>query len=36
MAFAEGVAIPWAVVRGRMGGSAMAAACANAIARPGL
>ena len=36
MAFAEGGAIPWAVVRGRMGGSAMAAACANAIARPGL
>ncbi|MDO9498713.1 precorrin-8X methylmutase [Falsiroseomonas sp.] len=28
--------IPWAVVRGRMGGSAMAAAAVNALARPGL
>lgn len=28
--------IPWAVVRGRMGGSAMAAAALNAVARPGL
>jgi precorrin-8X/cobalt-precorrin-8 methylmutase len=28
--------VPWAVVRGRMGGSAMAAAALNAIARPGL
>jgi len=28
--------IPWAVVRGRMGGSAMAAAALNALARPGL
>jgi precorrin-8X/cobalt-precorrin-8 methylmutase len=27
--------IPWAVVRGRMGGSAMAAAALNALARPG-
>ncbi len=28
--------IPWAVVRGRMGGSAMAAAALNALARPSL
>lgn len=28
--------IPWAVVRGRMGGIAMAAAALNALARPGL
>lgn len=28
--------IPWAVVRGRMGGSAMTAATVNALARPGL
>ncbi len=28
--------IPWAVVRGRMGGSAMAAAALNALARAGL
>jgi precorrin-8X/cobalt-precorrin-8 methylmutase len=28
--------VPWAVVRGRMGGSAMAAAALNALARPGL
>lgn len=28
--------IPWAVVRGRMGGSAMAAAAVNALARTGL
>jgi precorrin-8X/cobalt-precorrin-8 methylmutase len=28
--------IPWAVVRGRMGGSAMTAAAVNALARPGL
>jgi precorrin-8X/cobalt-precorrin-8 methylmutase len=27
--------IPWAAVRGRMGGSAMAAAAVNALARPG-
>ncbi|TDK30313.1 precorrin-8X methylmutase [Rhizobium deserti] len=29
-------AIPYAVVRGRMGGSAMTAACVNALARAGL
>ena len=28
--------IPWAVVRGRLGGSAMTAAALNALARPGL
>jgi len=28
--------IPWLTVRGRMGGSAMAAAAVNALARPGL
>lgn len=28
--------IPWAVVRGRLGGSAMTAAAVNALARPGL
>jgi precorrin-8X/cobalt-precorrin-8 methylmutase len=28
--------VPWAVVRGRLGGSAMTAACLNALARPGL
>ncbi|MBO6716944.1 MAG: precorrin-8X methylmutase [Rhizobiaceae bacterium] len=28
--------IPWAIVRGRMGGSAMTAAAINALARPGL
>ena len=28
--------IPFAIVRGRMGGSAMTAAAINAIARPGL
>jgi precorrin-8X/cobalt-precorrin-8 methylmutase len=28
--------IPWAVVRGRMGGSAMTAAAVNALARSGL
>jgi precorrin-8X/cobalt-precorrin-8 methylmutase len=29
-------AVPFAIVRGRMGGSAMTAAAVNAIARPGL
>lgn len=28
--------VPWLVVRGRLGGSAMVAAAANALARPGL
>ncbi|MPT22873.1 MAG: precorrin-8X methylmutase, partial [Starkeya sp.] len=28
--------VPWLVVRGRLGGSAMAAAAVNALARPGL
>jgi precorrin-8X/cobalt-precorrin-8 methylmutase len=28
--------IPYAIVRGRLGGSAMTAACINALARPGL
>jgi precorrin-8X/cobalt-precorrin-8 methylmutase len=28
--------IPWAIVRGRLGGSAMTAAAINALARPGL
>ena len=28
--------VPWAVVRGRLGGSAMTAAALNALARPGL
>ena len=28
--------VPWAIVEGRMGGSAMAAAAVNALARPGL
>jgi len=28
--------IPWAIVRGRLGGSAMTAAAVNALARPGL
>ncbi|MDO6965677.1 precorrin-8X methylmutase [Rhizobium alvei] len=28
--------VPWAVVRGRLGGSAMAAAALNSLARPGL
>lgn len=28
--------VPWAVVRGRLGGSAMTAAAVNALARPGL
>jgi precorrin-8X/cobalt-precorrin-8 methylmutase len=31
-----GTGIPWAVVRGRLGGSAMTAAALNALARPGL
>lgn len=30
------LAIPFAIVRGRMGGSALAAACVNAVARAGL
>ena len=29
-------AVPWAVVRGRLGGSAMTAAAVNALARAGL
>ena len=29
-------AVPWAIVAGRMGGSAMAAAAVNALARPGI
>lgn len=33
---ASGLAIPHAVVRGRLGGSAMTAAALNALARPGL
>ena len=28
--------VPWAIVRGRLGGSAMTAAALNALARPGL
>lgn len=32
----SGLGIPWAVVRGRLGGSAMTAAAVNALARPGL
>jgi precorrin-8X/cobalt-precorrin-8 methylmutase len=28
--------VPWAVVRGRLGGSAMTAAAVNSLARPGL
>ncbi|MDB5414730.1 MAG: cobH [Rubritepida sp.] len=32
----SGFGIPWAVVRGRLGGSAMTAAAVNALARPGL
>jgi precorrin-8X/cobalt-precorrin-8 methylmutase len=28
--------VPYAIVRGRLGGSAMASACLNALARPGL
>jgi len=28
--------VPWAIVRGRLGGSAITAACLNALARPGL
>ena len=30
------IGVPWAIVAGRMGGSAMAAAAVNALARPGL
>jgi precorrin-8X/cobalt-precorrin-8 methylmutase len=33
---ASDLGIPWAVVRGRLGGSAMTAAAVNALARPGL
>jgi precorrin-8X/cobalt-precorrin-8 methylmutase len=33
---ASPLGIPWAVVRGRLGGSAMTAAALNALARPGL
>jgi len=33
---ASGLGIPYAIVRGRMGGSAMTAAAVNALARPGL
>lgn len=32
----SGLGIPYAIVRGRMGGSAMTAAAINALARPGL
>jgi precorrin-8X/cobalt-precorrin-8 methylmutase len=32
----SGLGIPFAIVRGRMGGSAMTAAAVNALARPGL
>ena len=32
----SGLGIPYAIVLGRMGGSAMTAAAVNAIARPGL
>lgn len=32
----SGLGIPYAIVRGRMGGSAMTAAAVNALARPGL
>ncbi|TCH98174.1 precorrin-8X methylmutase [Roseococcus sp. SYP-B2431] len=32
----SGLGIPWAVVRGRLGGSAMTAAAVNALARAGL
>ena len=35
-ALAEADPAPWAIVEGRMGGSAMAAAAVNALARPGL
>jgi precorrin-8X/cobalt-precorrin-8 methylmutase len=35
-ALAEADIVPWAIVEGRMGGSAMAAAAVNALARPGL
>ena len=31
-----GTAVPWAIVAGRMGGSAMAAAAVNALARSGI
>lgn len=33
---ASACGVPWAIVEGRMGGSAMAAAAVNALARPGL
>ena len=33
---ANSLDIPFAIVRGRMGGSAMTAAAVNALARPGL
>lgn len=33
---ASALVIPWAIVRGRLGGSAMTAAAVNALARPGL
>ncbi|QDZ01618.1 precorrin-8X methylmutase [Nitratireductor mangrovi] len=33
---ADSAGIPWAIVRGRLGGSAMTAACVNALARAGL
>ena len=35
-ALVEADPAPWAIVEGRMGGSAMAAAAVNALARPGL
>mgnify|MGYP002626130306 CR=1 FL=1 len=33
---ASGIGVPWAIVRGRLGGSAMTAACINALARSGI
>lgn len=33
---ASRLGIPWAIVRGRMGGSALCAAAVNALARPGI
>jgi precorrin-8X/cobalt-precorrin-8 methylmutase len=35
-ALSEADQVPWAIVEGRLGGSAMAAAAVNALARPGL
>jgi len=33
---ASDIGVPFAIVRGRLGGSAMTAACVNALARPGI